>query len=82
MYSEEEMIQNMKDAGCGDDCIREFLEGYRKGANKKCEMILSIHRRELLDRIHQQQCQIDCLDYLSYRLMQNRKEKEAERLEE
>ncbi len=72
-YSEEEMIQNMKDAGCDDACIQEFLEEYRQGAKKKCDMVLSRHRRELLDQLHQEQKKIDCLDYLSYQIQRNRK---------
>ncbi len=72
-YSEEEMIQNMKDAGCDDACIQEFMKGYRQGEQKKCELLLSRYRRELLDQLHREQKKIDCLDYLSYQMKRNRK---------
>ncbi|MCC8051518.1 MAG: hypothetical protein LIP10_12835 [Clostridiales bacterium] len=67
-YSEEAIIQNMKDAGCDDACIQEFLLEYRQGEKKKCDMLLSRHRRGLLERLHQEQKKIDCLDYLSYQM--------------
>ncbi len=67
-YSEEAIVQNMKDAGCDDACILEFLAEYRQGEQKKCDMVLNRHRQELLDQLHQEQKKIDCLDYLSYRM--------------
>ncbi|MCC8137932.1 MAG: hypothetical protein LIO76_07710 [Clostridiales bacterium] len=67
-YSEEAIIQNMKDAGCDEACIREFLLEYRQGEKKKCDMLLNRHRRRLLDQLHREQKKIDYLDYLSYQM--------------
>ncbi|MCD8223387.1 MAG: hypothetical protein LUC99_00790 [Clostridiales bacterium] len=75
-YSEKAIIQNMKDAGCGEACIREFLTEYRQGKQKNCDMVLSRHRRELLDQLHQEQRKIDCLDYLSYQMKKGGKDRD------
>ena len=60
--------ENLKDAGCGPDmvCRCEVLaEG-----KKKAELMraLSLHRKALLDAVHENQRRIDCLDYLIYQL--------------
>ena len=67
-YDEKAIVQNMKDAGCKDACIQEFLLEYRNGARKRCGEVLSGHRRTLLENLHRVQKQIDCLDYLRYRI--------------
>lgn len=67
-YDEEKIIKNMKDAGCNDACIQEFLKKYESGSKKQWDRVLSQHRKELLDRMHEEQRKIDCLDYLSFRL--------------
>ncbi|MCD7855439.1 MAG: hypothetical protein LUG66_07485 [Clostridiales bacterium] len=64
--SKEDIIQNLKDAGCGDETISKFMENINKGYTEEGTDILNRHRRTLLDKLHKNQKQIDCLDYLMY----------------
>lgn len=66
--SETEIIQNLKDAGCGEDTISEFVEDIRQGEMESGKHLLEIHRRSLLDDLHKAQKHIDCLDYLVYQM--------------
>ena len=66
--------ENLKDAGCGPDmnCRCEVLAH----GEKKAELMraLSLHRRALLDAVHENERRIDCLDYLIYQFeKQNKK---------
>ena len=65
-----EVIQNLKDAGCGKAAINSFMQYYRCGDMKEGFKILTLHRRKLLDEVHSRQKRIDCLDYLIYELDQ------------
>lgn len=67
-YSENAIIQNLVDAGCGQEFISEFMEDLRKDNISKDLKLLAAHRRSLLDNLHKEQKRIDCLDYLVYRM--------------
>ncbi|QNM07073.1 hypothetical protein H9Q78_12870 [Qiania dongpingensis] len=71
--SEEDIIQNLKDAGCDEDTIRTFLEDLQRGKRMTGIQLLEKHRCCLVDHLHQDQKQIDCLDYLLFMM---RKEQE------
>ena len=60
--------ENLKDAGCDQDMICR-CEVLAQG-EKKAELMraLSLHRKALLDAVHENQRRIDCLDYLIYQL--------------
>ena len=60
--------QNLLDAGCGSDTVQRCMELVKKYENVELLRLLSRHRRELLDKIHQNEKQIDCLDYLIYQI--------------
>ncbi|MCM1039667.1 MAG: hypothetical protein NC434_10120 [Ruminococcus sp.] len=66
--SETEMIQNLKDAGCGADTITEFVEDIRQGEVESGKRLLETHRRMLLEDLHTAQKHIDCLDYLVWQM--------------
>ncbi|MDB6354617.1 hypothetical protein PH235_13760 [Trichococcus sp. K1Tr] len=66
--TEEMLITNLKDAGCDDTTIATFLQ-YRQMNDQAKQMdLLKKHRNSLLDKIHEDQKAIDCLDYLFYRI--------------
>lgn len=65
---ENRIIQNLKDAGCDNDTIAAFVEDVRKQNITRGLQLLAIHRRTLLDNLHKEQKQIDCLDYLIYKI--------------
>ena len=60
--------ENLKDAGCDLETIRR-CEALALG-EKRGELMraLSLHRKALLDAVHENQRRIDCLDYLIYQL--------------
>lgn len=60
--------QNLLDAGCGPDTVQRCMELVKKQENVELLRLLSRHRRELLDRVHQNEKRIDCLDYLIYQI--------------
>lgn len=67
-YNENTLIQNLRDAGCDEDKIIAFLKDIREEKISDGLKLLSTHRRLLLDHLHNDQKQIDCLDYLVYQL--------------
>ncbi|HIR18297.1 MAG TPA: hypothetical protein IAD35_09625 [Candidatus Caccocola faecigallinarum] len=65
--NESAAARNLKDAGCCDEFVVKFLELGRDGKEKEQGRMLSRHRAELLERLHESQRQIDCLDFLIYK---------------
>lgn len=66
--SDAALIQNLKDAGCDAQTIENFMSDLHKGKEESSLKRLAIHRKKLLDSIHKEQKQIDCLDYLVYQM--------------
>ncbi|MCM1048869.1 MAG: hypothetical protein NC433_10625 [Clostridiales bacterium] len=69
--SEEDVIQNLKDAGCDTktiECFMKFME--HNDLNSQLEL-MDKHRQQILDQVHKQEKQIDCLDYLVYQIVHN-----------
>lgn len=58
------LLQNLKDAGCEQKLIGEFFK-LEKSAQFR---LLAKYRSSLLDKLHNNQKQIDCLDYLIFNL--------------
>ncbi|MCI8933746.1 MAG: hypothetical protein HFE80_04485 [Clostridiaceae bacterium] len=56
--------QNLVDAGCGLELIRQCTALIQQKEIAKLMQVLSCHRRTLLDAVHQNEKRIDCLDYL------------------
>ena len=61
----EELRQNLLDAGCDGAQIEAFE--HLAGSGDRLDL-LEAHRKDLLEKLHQSQRQIDCLDYLLYQL--------------
>lgn len=74
-YTEEETIQNLKDAGCDSATVTAFLKEVKSGKSARAMKLLEKHRRTLLDDLHENQKQIDCLDYLVYQMKKEEKTK-------
>ena len=60
--NEDAIVQNLKDAGCSQNMIMAFIEDIRNDKIIEGLKLLAIHRRSLLDELHKEQKQIDCLD--------------------
>lgn len=75
----QSIIQNLQDAGCNDCCISDFVKVYESDDIDEQLRILTKHRRCLLDKVHEENKRIDCLDYLIYqiRTMKDKKDKES-----
>lgn len=64
------LLRNLKDAGCDETLIHEFLQCDGEKNLPRRIKLLKTHRRNLLNSLHVCQSQIDSLDYLLYQ-MQN-----------
>ncbi len=65
----DEVIQNMKDAGCSTEVIHSCISCIQKGRKEELLKNLNTQRNSLLDKVHEGERQIDCLDYLVYRIV-------------
>lgn len=68
------LLDNLRDAGCDAETAAQFMALEETGALPEQLRLLSAHRRQLLDRLHQEERQIDCLDYLVYHLQKRSRE--------
>jgi len=70
--SEEDVIQNLKDAGCDQKIIKTFM-AYMEQDDVSSQMrLMNEQRRRLLDRVHEEEKKIDCLDYFVYQMGRSR----------
>ena len=69
----EAIVQNLKDAGCSSDTISDFMEDIEGGNTAEGLRLLALHRRSLLDHLHEEQKRIDCLDYLVWQMEKQEK---------
>jgi len=60
--------QNLLDAGCSGDTVQRCMDLAGKQKRGELLRVLSRRRRELLDMVHLSEKQIDCLDYLVYKI--------------
>ncbi len=70
--SKKDIIQNMKDAGCSDNTIDNCIDCIEKGRREELLKRLAAHRSSVLDSIHREERQIECLDYLVYQIGKNK----------
>ncbi len=67
----EAVIQNLKDAGCNQVMIEQFLGYVKEGQTDEQLRLLIGQRKTLLERVHVEERKIDCLDYLVYQIRKN-----------
>ena len=67
----KKIMQNLIDAGCDETTIKQYDLCSEKNNRLKFS-ILAKHRKNLLNTIHITQKQLDCLDYLTYQLKNNK----------
>ena len=60
----EDMVQNLKDAGCDADKISYICRLYDAGQIQSVLKALRQHRCYLMDELHESQNKVDCLDFL------------------
>lgn len=66
--SREAVIQNLEDAGCAADIIDCCIVCMEQGEKNELLKRLEEHRIGLLNKVHEEQKHIDCLDYLVYQI--------------
>ena len=64
--------QALQDAGCGDALKARCCECYEDGDFGTLDRLLQKQKQTLLDKVHEGQKQIDCIDYLAYTLKKDR----------
>ncbi|QQO07797.1 hypothetical protein [Breznakiella homolactica] len=62
------LIQNLRDAECGDEAISRFLELGKKNRIGEQLTLLAAHRAALLGNVRRAQKSLDCMDYLIFNL--------------
>ncbi len=62
------MTENLKDAGLAENEVAECLKMLDRREFSALRKFLFDYRRKLLDRVHEYNNQIDCLDYFTYTL--------------
>jgi len=72
----EDITQNLKDAGCDSEKISDICELCDTGQIREAVRVLRRHRCELMDRLHESQNRVDCLDYLVYQMEKKLRVKE------
>ena len=66
--SKKAVIHNLEDAGCAPDIIECCIACMEQGKKKELLKRLEEHRTSLLDKVHEEEKHIDCLDYLVYQI--------------
>ncbi|MDE6208269.1 MAG: hypothetical protein K2M73_01180 [Lachnospiraceae bacterium] len=66
--SKEAVIQNLEDAGCTGDIIECCITCMEQGKKNELLKRLEEHRTGLLNKVHEEEKHIDCLDYLVYQI--------------
>lgn len=72
-YIQEDIEQNLKDAGIDTDTIKRFLKLEEQHKTTEQLRILMNHRKNLLDIYHEDQKKIDYLDFLIFNIQQQKK---------
>lgn len=69
----EKILQNLKDANCSNAIIEQFFKLAKQGKLLEQTKLLYSYKTQLLECLHKNQKNIDCLDFLIYRLEQELK---------
>ena len=67
------IIENLKETGCDEEIVAKFTSEAERGTTEACKRLLEKHRRGLLDKLHDDQKQIDRFDYLLYMIKNSNK---------
>lgn len=71
--SAEAITQNLRDAGCNEEIIAEFMNKMNGGHTEQGLRLLERHRRALLDAVHSEEKKIEYLDYFVHQMkLQNK----------
>ena len=63
----------LSDAGCSRTAVCEIESLLNNGKKREAIILLTAHRKKLLEKLHIKQRNLTCLDYLIYTLKQEDK---------
>lgn len=69
--TQKAFLQNLQDAGCAPDMIETCMALAQDRKTTILLRQLSQQKGTLLEKVHMHQREIDCLDYLIYRIDRN-----------
>lgn len=69
------LLQNLQDAGCDECMIQKCIRYAEQERTKDVLCLLRKHKSVLLEKIHNSQDELDCLDFLIFQLKKSEKEK-------
>lgn len=64
----ENILQNLKDAGCDRKIIEEFFKLTNAQQKEAALRLMAKHKATLLKALHENRKKIDCLDFLIFSL--------------
>lgn len=70
----ERIAQNLRDAGCPEEFIAEFLRVMAEGSPEEQRRMLEKQRCRILKKLHDAQKKLECFDYLCWQLKKEREE--------
>lgn len=72
------LYQNLMDAGCDRETVQQCMALSQSGKTSELLRLLADHRKALLDAVHRNQKQLDCLDYLVYQTEKEQRQEESQ----
>lgn len=72
------LYQNLVDAGCDRETVQRCMALSQSGKTSGLLRLLASHRKTLLDAVHRNQKQLDCLDYLVYQTEKEQRQEESQ----
>ncbi|MCM1065189.1 MAG: hypothetical protein NC420_12145 [Eubacterium sp.] len=66
--------ENLLDAGCDSELTERVMELLNTGHIREGLLLLSRHRKTVLESCHAEQRKMECLDYLIYQLKKQKTE--------
>lgn len=69
-FQNEDILQNLKDAGCNSELITAFFELDKNSKTLDQIKLLSLYRNDLVNQLRTNQRKIDCLDFLIFNIRQ------------
>jgi len=70
------LYQNLLDAGCNEQMIEKCMDYARNNEWEKIKPCLADCKKSLLGQVRTNQKQIDCLDFLTYRIQKEHKQED------
>lgn len=65
------LIRNLHDSGCPQELVEQFMTQNNTNNTAAQIQLLTAHRRTILNRVHEEQAKLDCIDYLVFQLKKN-----------